>query len=694
MCRLAVASCLAVALLALAPSCGTDRGARELGTADAPVAGDAGLIDGDAGGGDGGLGGDADASSDLQIHVATTGSDDASGSAQDPFATLSRALEAVATLKAGGVSQDIHVWIHAGLYSLGGPIQFGAGNCGGASQRVTVSGVPNEPAPVLSGAKTVPQAAWSETSPGSGVWVTAWSNPAVRALIGGSKPLVRAREPNTLDPSGSPAVAGWLDNAYHQLTLPISATALLPSDARGFEVVMPMGWSLSRLRILAFAQDPASGLAYLSPEHPEGSIEADKAALKKGGMGPVHLGVQRAWLEGHPALLDAPGEWAVDATANQLMVRPTNPEALGDILVPSLERLAVFDACENVTVEHVAFAHAAWESPSAQGYVGVGVGQHYVRNASGDLSIEPDHAAVQLRNAQGVVFRRVSFSELGGRGVEMLGGRGNRLEQCRFARTSSTALVMEAEDDAVVEQNVFVEIGAQYGGDAIAALSAKGARIEHNYIANVASRAVYAFDGYFLDVAHAAGDNGFVGNRVWKAVELTTDTGALNFGGANGFAVRGNALAGISPSGWNPGGGHVVGVYLDIGSYLVSVRDNAVSVTDLAFQLNCQAYNAVEGNEVAVAGPDPTKVTYSACTLFQGAMTAASWELLSGQMLDAGCAIDVDAGTEQCPCNASGTCWTSSLVQLGVEGSAAAQQAWDASGPDPQVLAHWGVTLP
>jgi len=630
----------------------------------------------------------------LEFHVSVSGDDASPGTATAPFATLGRALDAVADSKVAGAEGDIRVWVHSGRYVLDAPLVFRDGHCGTNDQRVIIQGSEGEAIPVFSGARELPASTWTEEPPGSGTWTAPWNDGTVRELYAAGKALVRAREPDVLDPLSAPVIGSWLDNDYHQFTLPAAATASLSADATGLEVVMPMGWAVSRLRILAFLTDEAAQWAYFSPREPEGSIETDKAASAKDGIGPFHAGTQRVWLEGHPGLIDTIGEWAYDTASARLVVRTGTSEPPQDVLVPALDTLATFDGCENVTLEDVAFAHAGWGLPSTQGYVGVGVGQHYVRKVDGNLAIEPDLAAVRLRDTKGIVFRRVSLTDLAGRGVDSIGGQGNRWEENLFARTGSAALVLQSEQAAVVDQNVFLSIGSAYGGDALGSVYCEGTRIERNYMADIASRAVFAFDHFFVDAGGTPEPGTIFRNRVHDVVQLTTDTGALNFGGATGFTISENAVRGVRPSGWNTGAGWVVGVYLDIGSYRVTVKDNAIADAEVPFQLNCQVDNEVVGNEVTESQGEVSAVTYGACTLFHDAMTPPSWQLLHEAMTEAGCVVDVANGTESCPCNATRDCWTSSVLQQDGVGSANAQGAWVVSGPEPHVFAHWGVSPP
>jgi len=89
--------------------------------------------------------------------VSPTGSDTATGSPDDPFATLGRAKQAVADLVAQGVpSGGVVVWVHGGAYVLDESLALGSTESGTATAPVVWRGVPGESARILGGKPAQP----------------------------------------------------------------------------------------------------------------------------------------------------------------------------------------------------------------------------------------------------------------------------------------------------------------------------------------------------------------------------------------------------------------------------------------------------------------------------------------------------------------------------------------------------------
>jgi hypothetical protein len=86
----------------------------------------------------------------VDIHVATSGSDDADGSRQKPFATLHRA-QAEARKHSG--REPITVWLHKGTHYLERPLRFEAADSGTKDNPVTYRAVGDET--VISGGQVL-----------------------------------------------------------------------------------------------------------------------------------------------------------------------------------------------------------------------------------------------------------------------------------------------------------------------------------------------------------------------------------------------------------------------------------------------------------------------------------------------------------------------------------------------------------
>jgi len=145
-----------------------------------------------------------------RFYVAVDGDDASSGSIDAPFATLTRARDAVRQLKlasGGGLVQPVEVQVRAGTYHMDQPLRLSGGDSGSAQFPVTYMAYPGEK-PILSGGRAI--TGWQpyedkiicaklpETR--KGYW---W----FRQLFYKGKRMIRARYPK--HDSKNPLYGGW-----------------------------------------------------------------------------------------------------------------------------------------------------------------------------------------------------------------------------------------------------------------------------------------------------------------------------------------------------------------------------------------------------------------------------------------------------------------------------------------------------
>lgn len=186
------------------------------------------------------------------------------------------------------------------------------------------------------------------------------------------------------------------------------------------EVVFIHDWSISRVMIGSI--DPAA--ATLTTTHPIG-CKAPHYAITNFELHP------RFFVEGGPALVDSPGEWALERESGELTYMPLAGEEIGATrlvapVAPALLR-AIGSAREpvaNVTLRGIRFAHAAWPIPS-YGYA-EGQASFYERRdtqgSDGTRDFVP--AALELVWAERCLIDRCTVESVGGSGI--LIGEGSR----------------------------------------------------------------------------------------------------------------------------------------------------------------------------------------------------------------------------------------------------------------------------
>ena len=76
------------------------------------------------------------------FHVAPNGNDADPGTKEKPFATPTRAMQAVRALVSGGLKTDVRVVLRGGTYALGAPLVFTSADSGTADHAVIYSAEP------------------------------------------------------------------------------------------------------------------------------------------------------------------------------------------------------------------------------------------------------------------------------------------------------------------------------------------------------------------------------------------------------------------------------------------------------------------------------------------------------------------------------------------------------------------------
>lgn len=336
--------------------------------------------------------------------VSTKGDDLGPGTTAHPFATLTRARDAVRALRQAQPERDVLVLFRSGTYCITQPVDFSAEDSGRDGGRVTYAAAPGAK-PVISGGQRI----IGFEPCGDGVWKA--MIPAARdgrwrfeQLYVNGRRAVRARTPNghyafmdgTIDigkSSGSPTDLAFL--AHPKDVAPL--LRLPPEHLRDVVVAAYHSWEISRHCVVAV--EPERNLVFVSGSYPP-----------KFGH---YSSKERYYLENYRDALDAPGEWFLDRDGTLFYKpRPHEDMAKADVVAPVTEtflRLAGTQGgaqIENVTFRGLTFEHAAYLMPAegqwscqAACEISATVIADYARN------IVFDRCTIQRTGAYGVWFR-------------------------------------------------------------------------------------------------------------------------------------------------------------------------------------------------------------------------------------------------------------------------------------------------
>ena len=322
----------------------------------------------------------------LVLYVAPSGNDKAAGTQRAPFATLSKARDAVRALKrtkkvpAGGV----RVLIHRGVYRLAEPLALGPEDSGTASAPITYAAAPGEH-PVISGGRVIKglhrdaDGAWSTMLPQAAdhKWV-------FRELFVNGRRYIPARSPNVGQYHIARGVAapGGSNLARDRFVFRGGDLQAWP-NLSDVELHIIFSWNGGTFPIKAI--DPQTRLVTLGGPAVWG--------LPKEGMATNSYIVENA-----PGSCDASGEWQLDRVTGQLRIIPFGDEDLSkaEVVAPACERLIDAEGAgadkryvEYVNFDGLSFQHADWSlpatgssSPQAESTLGAALEFHAARHCA------------------------------------------------------------------------------------------------------------------------------------------------------------------------------------------------------------------------------------------------------------------------------------------------------------------------
>ena len=300
--------------------------------------------------------------------LAPSGDDANPGSRERPFATLTRARDAVRNLKsAGPLTEPVRINVSGGVYPITEPLVLSHQDSGTSTAAVTYRAVPGE-RPVFSGGRTIrgwqpgPNGVWSVRIPevAAGQWY-------FEQLFVNGRRATRARAPNKFyfhiqDVSQEVLEAGSPrrpKRARQTVRMDSDAFASIaglgPEELKDVHFVVYHKWDNTR----RFVQ----------------RLDPDRQALITSGEGMKSWNPwrrnSRYHLENFAEALDAAGEWFL-ARDGRLFYKPLPGEDMtkADVTAPVAKQFLLLqgDAAAGQFVEHLTFAglsfqHAQWLTP-------------------------------------------------------------------------------------------------------------------------------------------------------------------------------------------------------------------------------------------------------------------------------------------------------------------------------------------
>lgn len=540
------------------------------------------------------------------LYVSPAGDDANRGSAEQPFATLQRARDAMREVKratglpAGGFT----VHVRGGTYALTDTLTLTPEDSGTAKAPIVFLG--DATRPLISGGRRI--TGWRNVA--DGLWAA--DLPEVRAgawyfeqLFVNGRRATRARSPNDgyfhVDLKGGYGVApetGKRDDLSTRSFFALRDSDLLDyADLRGDalrDVTLTLlwnNWISTKLRVAAV--DPKSRLVTLTGA-PGTSAHSE-----------FDRGI-RYVVENCRSALDAPGEWFLDR-GGTVFYRPLPGEDVpaAEIFAPRLPQLIVLSGepkagrfVEQVTFRGLRFHHAECATPpggmperQSAATVPAAIladGARQVRFEDCEIAHVGGYAIHFREGCRGAVVRQCHLYDLGAGGVHLGGGEQNQVP-----------LAWEHSSHFEVDNNIIHSGGRVYpSGSAILSRHCSDSRFTHNDIADFAYTGISV--GWTWDyVPSLAKRNLIAYNRIGHiGLGVLSDlAGIYTLGESQGTEIIGNVIHDVHC--YNYG---AAGIYNDQASTGIRVANNLIYRTEISgYTMNFGKDVTIENNIFALS---------------------------------------------------------------------------------------------
>jgi Right handed beta helix region len=558
--------------------------------------------------------------SENQLHVAGWGRNSWPGTAEQPFATVHRAQQAVRAGTAG-MDADIIVNVHAGTYTLTAPFRLLAaeGDSGENGHRVVYQaygyGTDSPDQVVLSGGRQI--SGWRPHHGATGVWRAEVGDLDTRQLFVDGRRAERAALEGGIPGRLTRTESGYVTDS----TAPQSWSS--PADVEFvYRGVYP--WSEARCGVAGVSGDehstvitmdqPAFGWAaqlyqgamnWSAGDWPE-SVDAPAAGdVGEDGWSYSDVGTPTS-AENSLSFLTRPGTFVLDRSRpghHVLFYLPRDGEALTrvSVVAPVLETLvhgrgAPGAPLHDIILRGITFADATWLRPSRpEGFLHYHGSTYYdggrietvtFAEGQGSVAVPAESARVPAHvvfdTTERITVEGNRFTRLGANALEFShGSRDNVVRGNVFDDVSGGAIALGAHADGAgsnrgnrVENNWVHHIGREYrGSPGIHLTGTQDTIVAHNQIDDV------PHCGIVVDGGEAARGAHVLDNLVFTTMTALADGGGIYLTGrqgasfASGAVVRGNVVHDTITS-------YNFGLYTDYGAAWVTVQANAVYRSD------------------------------------------------------------------------------------------------------------------
>ena len=387
------------------------------------------------------------------FYVATDGSDEWSGQlpqpnqarTDGPFATLTRALDAVRTLKKDNPKKELLVLIRGGSYRLADTVVFSLEDSAPADGTITYSAYADE-SPVFT--SMIPINRWQKPSEPS-----ALLPPAARESVWTADVPQDLSNVLTLYDGTQ-----RLRRAWSKSFVPVAYISQSdPPDVLAFPAGAMKNWTDLRngeLRVIPSCDYEMCLIPLASVDEKLGVAKTQVPATRS--MGRVKFLNETVWVENILEVLDEPGEWVYSASERKLYLWPTGDRPSDDISAPKLtELLRVegnidYDGPEDVAVRGLVFEGLTFTGGERLPWHGA---------TKGELQHEWEHsdqatALMRFRGAQNCAVTGCRFIDTGHAGIRLdLTCLDNEITRNEVSHTGGVGILLDGYGPGAKDTN-------------------------------------------------------------------------------------------------------------------------------------------------------------------------------------------------------------------------------------------------
>ncbi|TDN91538.1 right-handed parallel beta-helix repeat-containing protein [Microbacterium sp. BK668] len=517
--------------------------------------------------------------------VSTDGDDAGPGTDLRPFRTLTRARDAVRERRRSESRPTWEVVVRGGLYPVTETLAFDRRDSGNAGERVVFRAAPGE-RPVLDGGVRI--SVWRRSTPD--VWeaeVPAGLSGVRQFYVDGVRRR-RAGTPFAIKGSGWTYDARGLRDGY------LVPRRLLPELDRPqhAELSQLIQWRHYRVPIRTFEHVDSETVAIRF------NREAFDVALSNTPYSQTPTFNNEFHIENDPALLEEAGAWCFDPARRILRYRPVDGEDIDRFVatVPAVQTLLEVKGdgpgsyAENIELRGLTFRHAAWDAPTAAGFVTNQTDYLLAPRgpSDGPLAQHPP-AAVQVDAARSIRFIDCRIEHVGAIGLAVHYAHRVQIDGCVVYDTSDTGITIGTQAGAVIDQpweetptfnsvtrSLIHRTGVEYGSaPGIQVYFTQDTLIEHNDVSATGGGGI-DLNSWTPDVTR----NRTRRNRVLRNHVHDYMTRTIDCGGIYTWSVLGDGtVENDSEIAWNHiegGHAHYGALYLDETSRFVRAHHNVI----------------------------------------------------------------------------------------------------------------------